>query len=114
MAEQSPFSTGDEVFIITTEGDARTGVLSGSNADTANEKLLYTIKLENSFWVGSANRVFPKGTTVEGAVELLREREEEQSQQLIAQQAQRDEEERRLTEAAAEEVAGEEPQTAEE
>ena len=112
MAEQGAFSTGDEVFIMTSEGDARAGVVSGSNADTANEKLFYTIKLENSFWVGSANRVFPKETSVEGAMELLREREEKQSQQLIAQQAQREEEERRLAEAA--EAPEEEPQAAEE
>ncbi|MBC8235329.1 hypothetical protein H8E77_37765 [bacterium] len=117
MAEQSPFSTGDEVFIMTSEGDARTGVVNSSNADTANEKLLYTIKLENSFWVGSANRVFPKETSVEEAMELLRDREEEQSQQLIAQQAKRDEEEQRLAAAAAEEVVvvgEEETQPAEE
>ena len=101
MAEQSSFSIGDEVFIITSDNSAHTGVLSGSNANTTNEKLLYTIKLENSFWVGPASRVFPKSTTVEDAIELLREREGKQAQQALAQQAQHEEEGRHL--AAAEE-----------
>ncbi len=114
MAEQSPISIGDEVLIITSEGDSRTGVLSGSNENTTNENLLYTIKVENSFWVGSANRVFPKGITTEEAMESLREREEKQSQELLAQQVQREEEERRLTEATEEAEESEEAEPAEE
>ena len=114
MAEQSPISIGDEVLIITSEGDSRTGVLSGSNEGTANEKLLYTIKFENSIWVGPTNRVFPKSTTREEAMESLREREEKQSQELVAQQTHREEEERRLAEAAAEaEEPGEQEPTEE-
>jgi hypothetical protein len=105
MAEQSPVSIGDEVFIVTSDGGARTGVLSGSNANTTNEKLLYTIKFENSFWVGPASRVFPKSTTVENAIELLRERETQQAQQALAQQAQHEETERHLAEAVVEEEA---------
>ncbi|MBM3234677.1 hypothetical protein FJZ31_00080 [Candidatus Poribacteria bacterium] len=104
MAEQSPVSIGDEVFIITNDGSARTGILSGSNANTTTAKLLYTIKLENSFWVGPASRVFPKGTTVEDAIELLRARETQQAQQALAQQAQREEAERHLAEAVVEEA----------
>jgi len=109
MAEQSPFSIGDEVLIIAGEGDAQTGVLSGSNENTANEKLLYTVKLENRVWVGPAGRVFPTNTTAEAAMELLQENEEKISQELLAQQAQREEEEeRRLAAAAAAEAVEEE------
>jgi hypothetical protein len=109
MSEQSPLSIGDEVFVITADGDRRTGVLAGSNANTMNEKLLYTIKIENSFWVGSAIRVFPKETTVEEAMELLRKHDEKQTQELLDQQARREEEEHRLAEAE----ESEEPEPAE-
>ncbi|MFQ6043731.1 MAG: hypothetical protein ACE5PV_22995 [Candidatus Poribacteria bacterium] len=98
MAEQGTFSIGDEVFIITGADDEHTGVFIGSNENTVNEKLLYTVKIENRLWVGPANRVFSKGTTTEEAMELLREYEEKQSGELLAQQAQREEEERRLAE----------------
>ena len=95
MAEQSLFSAGDEVLIITSDGDENTGVLIGSNEDTVNETLLYTVKIENRLWIGPANRIFPTGTTVEDAREVLREYEEKTSRELLAQQAQREEEERR-------------------
>ncbi|HIE28256.1 TPA: hypothetical protein EYP66_13305 [Candidatus Poribacteria bacterium] len=99
MTEQSRLSIGDEVLIITGADDENTGVLVGSNEDTVNERMLYTVKIENRLWVGPANRVFSTGTTAEDARELLREYEAKQSDELLVQQAQREEEERRLTEA---------------
>jgi hypothetical protein len=103
MAEQSSFSTGDEVLVITGDSDENTGVLIGSNKDTVNANLLYTVKIENRFWVGPANRVFPTGTAVQEAREVLRDYEEKKSEELLAEQAQREEEERRLAEPEEEE-----------
>jgi hypothetical protein len=102
MAEQSSFAIGDEVLIVTSEAESHPGVLIGSNANTTNEKLLYTVKLENHIWVGPEGRVFPKDMAVETAMALLEEHEEKLSQGLLADQLQREEEERRLAEAEVE------------
>ncbi len=112
MAEQNSIALGDEIFVLNEEGEARTGILVGTNAETVNEKLLYTVKLENKFWVGPEGRVFPQGTAIEAAMAAIQEIEDELTEKINAQMAQREDEERRrvaaLEELAAAEAAEEE------
>lgn len=53
-------STRDNVLVYYQENDLQPGVIVGTNADTGNDNLLYTVKVGNRYWVGKETRLFPQ------------------------------------------------------
>lgn len=99
------FQKGESVLVYYGEDDLQSGVVVGTNAETGHEKLFYTVKIDDKYWVGEETKLFPPEVSAEEAAEEV----EAASRKLVeAAQARRgrfEEEQRRLEEAALAEAA---------
>ena len=57
------FQKGDNILVYYQEDDLQQGIVVGTNADTGNEKLLYTVKVGDKYWVGEEVKLFPPGVS---------------------------------------------------
>jgi len=108
------FQKGESVLVYYGNDDLQSGVIVGTNTQTGNERLFYTVKVGNKYWVGEETKLFSPQMSAEdaaGEVEAASRKLEEEAQQ---RRTKLEEEQRRLEEKAAAAAAAEEAEETEE
>jgi len=94
------FQKGEPVLVYYQEDDLQPGVIVGTNAQTGNEKLLYTVKVSNKYWVGEEIKLFSPQVSAEDAAEVIEEAEQKLVEEAQGRLNRLEEEQRRLAEKA--------------
>jgi hypothetical protein len=93
------FQTGNQVLVYYQEDDdLQPGVIVGTNSASENENLLYTVKVDDRYWVGKETNLFSAATNVEDAAAEVEAVMQELEEKAIAERASFEEEQRRLEE----------------
>jgi len=102
------FQQGDNVLVYYEEDDLQPGAVVGTNADSGNVKLLYTVKVGDKYWVGEEVKLFLPDVNAEDAAKEVEEAMQKLATDAQQRRTQIEDEQRRLEEAAAAAVAEEE------